>query len=100
MANNPEKAFGHRLVMFIGGAIILYAVLLFVNSCLVWLQTGVWFNYTAAGLLSQYGIDYPRVSWVGVQKLIDGLMSWPASLVVGLIGVLFLYIVARPKDHC
>jgi hypothetical protein len=100
MAYKPVEFFGRMVSVVIGIAIILYSVLLLANSCLVWLQTGVWYHDTAASLLSQYGIKYVGVSWVGVQRIIDGFMNWPASLGVCLIGILFLYGgFAKLEDH-
>jgi hypothetical protein len=83
-----------RSVMgYVIAAIFLYAALLIAISCMMWLKNGVWYHDTVASLLAQNGILLPKLSWLGAQSIIDGVMSWPASFVIGFVGVFLFYIV-------
>jgi hypothetical protein len=44
-----------------------------------WLRLGKWPHYSTTNLFSDWGIAYPKVSWLGVQAMIDFVMGVPAA---------------------
>lgn len=44
-----------------------------------WLRLGKWPHYSTTNLFSDWGIGYPKVTWRGVQAIIDTIMSAPAA---------------------
>lgn len=44
-----------------------------------WLRLGKWPHYSTTNLFSDSGIAYPKVTWRGVQAIIDAIMSAPAA---------------------
>ena len=74
----------------IGGIMLAFGgFLLFGSQCIEWLKTGVWAPHTLEGDI-WLGWPWPRVTWVGVQRIIDWLLldvlSWPTALVAIIIG--------------
>jgi hypothetical protein len=47
----------------------------------LWLKTAVWVPRTIGDHLIQSEMGYPILqNWLGVQKIIDQVLSWPASV--------------------
>ena len=57
-------------------------------QALGWLQTAHWVPYTIGEALHDLGVPDLYTSYLGVQKIIDTIMLWPAS--VGYLAVAFL----------
>jgi hypothetical protein len=64
---------------FWGFALVAGGILF--NQSLVWLKTATWVPYTISENLHDWGFPYPYMpQMLGVQKIVDGILSWPASL--------------------
>lgn len=56
------------------------AIYLFFAHVIEWLKLGKWPHFSTATMFSDWGINYPKADWLGVQAIIDGIMSAPAAL--------------------
>jgi hypothetical protein len=66
-------------ILFWGFALGAGGIIL--NQTLVWLKTAIWVPYTIVETLHDWGFSYPYMpQLLGVQKIIDAILSWPASL--------------------
>jgi|KBSSwiStaDraftv2_1062776.scaffolds.fasta_scaffold118799_4 hypothetical protein len=73
--------------LFIGGVIVF-------KQLTTWLKTAVWEPYTIADALRDLGLNYPYTpDLLGVQKIIDGLLLWPAALAHAVIWAVGLAVV-------
>lgn len=74
----------------------LLAVLAVIGwQCYNWLVSGEWIPLTIFSALDILGIGYPKVNWVGVQKIIDGFLSWPLSgmlFLIAFVWAMFVFI--------
>jgi hypothetical protein len=54
----------------------------------LWLKTAVWIPHTIGEQLIELEIGYPILqNWLGAQKIVDDVLSWPASLGYFLVGL-------------
>jgi hypothetical protein len=51
---------------------------------LQWLKSGIWPLDFAWGI-AQVGLGLPRSSWLGLQKIMDGILALPLSFSLGVI---------------
>ena len=71
------------------GCFLMSGAIVF-GQCVQWTKTAIWEGHTIAGELPQWGIPYPYMpNYVGYQKIIDAILSWPASLGYVVFGVGF-----------
>jgi len=68
------------------------------SQILTWLRDGYWPKLSTGDLVVQSGLTYPITDWVGVQKLIDWIMSWPASLMIFLSLGFVVYLISIPTS--
>jgi hypothetical protein len=62
------------------GSLIIIAGIVF-GQATTWLKTAVWEPYTIADALRDWGVSLPYTPHLlGVQKIIDGLLLWPAAV--------------------
>ena len=59
------------------GICLLVAVCIPTGLVVVWLKTGTWPAATIADALQSLGLQPPISKWIGLQKIIDGLLAWP-----------------------
>lgn len=76
----------------VGALMMVAAIGLFGLNLLTWLRVGTWPDYTAAQMFSDLGFGYPTVSWVGVQKVLDLIMSASAAAFLFAGGLLTAWI--------
>lgn len=76
------------------------AVILFFQAA-QWLKLGVWIPVTVLDAFVRFGWDYPFVTWLGVQKMIDFIMESSLGItciIVGLIAAFFLNKLAKEAE--
>ena len=93
-----NRLFG-TLLVWAGLATIAIPGLMIGSQVLTWLRHGYWPRLPISEALVQWGYDYPRTDWLGVQQFIDWMMSWPASFVVCLGLLLVLYLISIPAGR-
>lgn len=83
-----------------GFIICMSGVFTFFGQVLGWLKTGTWTPHTLYETLrDNFGMDYPRAGWWAGQKLLDFLMSWPASICLAIGGLALMLAVAFALAH-
>jgi hypothetical protein len=55
-------------------------------QCITWLHSGNWPPISIATAFDWLEIGYPVAQWASIQQLIDGVLSWPASLAILVAG--------------
>lgn len=73
--------------MKFGGLVLLSAGGILAWQCWQWLQTARWSAYSFGDLLDRVGIPLGRVSWAGVQQMIDWVLALPAPSVLFVFGL-------------
>jgi hypothetical protein len=63
-----------------------------------YLQVGYWTPVTVLRALQEVGLSPPVTSWVGVQKMVDGVLGLPFGVVSVLAGIAFFWIAFRIID--
>jgi len=71
-------------VAFVAGG--LAGALIPAWQALGWLRTGFWYPISAGSALAEIGLSPYVTDWVGVQRIILGLLEGPLSLVLFLMG--------------
>jgi hypothetical protein len=93
-----NRLFGTLLILA-GLTTICIPGLMIGSQALTWLRYGYWPSLPIGEALVQWGSDYPRTDWIGVQQFIDWMMSWPASFVV-FLGLAFVtYLISIPTSR-
>lgn len=87
----PPKPYGAYAILWIGGAMLAVAILLGMFHGYEWLRYGAITPYSTAWLFADIGIGYPRVSWIGVQNVIDWIMHASAGFVLFFTGLLLCW---------
>src|SRR5882757_2799381 len=73
--------------LLLGGTAKLFSQLVF------WLRNGHWQSYSISNLLHEFEIDAPNTpSLLGLQKIIDGVLSWPAMTLIVALAFAFLVV--------
>jgi hypothetical protein len=77
--------------MKVGGLVLLAAGGVLAWQCWTWLQTARWPAYSVRDLLDGLGVTLGRVSWTGVQMIVDWVASSPAPGALLVIGMGILW---------
>lgn len=87
------KFFGYEIFKFIFGglAAIFLAIggFILLQQWSIWLRTAVWQPESIGQSLQSVGLYPCTPNYLGFQKIVDGILSWPASLVYACIGAIF-----------
>ena len=96
MADNSTPSVGTGvpagLTIAAGLVTMLAAICIWIAGLYTWLRYGTWLDYTSPELFKDFGLAYPRVSWVGAQKAIDFVMSLSAAWFLFVLGGLVVWI--------
>src|SRR5215469_8982521 len=65
---------------WIGAGTAIFGVGIIGYQALGWLQTAYWKPYTIGQALNDLGVPDLNTSLLGLQKIIDAIVLWPASL--------------------
>ena len=92
--------------MVAGGFAVLAGIITGGLHLLSWLQDGVWPSYSTAQMLRDLGLGEPRVSWVGVQKILDwilaasavGFLVWGGLMLTGIGSMMWEAHEGRSRD--
>ena len=63
-----------------GAGAALFGAGIICYQALGWLKTAYWMPYTIGEALHDWGVPNLYTSFLGVQKIIDAIVLWPASL--------------------
>jgi hypothetical protein len=73
--------------LLLGGAAKLFSQSVF------WLRNGYWQSYSISNLLHDLEIGVPRTpSLLGLQKIIDDVLSWPALILLAALAIASLIV--------
>jgi hypothetical protein len=78
----------------IAGLCAVAGAFIVMGQCFIWLKSGDWLPVSVGMVLYAMGFSIPDIelSWVGVQKMIDGVIGavidWPASITLIVLGAL------------
>jgi len=84
-----------------GAAGFLTAAVILFFQIVQWLKLGAWIPATVWDAFVHFGWDYPFVTWLGVQKVIDFIMESSlgiTSIIIGVIAAFFLNKLAREAE--
>ena len=73
-------------------AMVLAGPGLLAYQCYHWLRWGFWNSITVRDWLEWATFGTPSVSWIGVQRVLDFLLSLPMWMVTPAVGVLLLWL--------
>ena len=93
-----NRVFG-TLLVWAGLATVGIPGLMIGSQVLTWLEHGYWPHLPIGEALVRWGHGYPNTDWIGIQKFIDWVMSWPASLVVFLGLGFVMYLISIPTGR-
>ena len=69
----------------------LAAVMSIVEQANKWSMTGVWTTITIADLLMAWGLTRPETpSYIGLQKIIDEVLTWPGIVANAILCFVFI----------
>ena len=72
----------------LGGGAGIAAVAIVCWQITEWLKTATWNTYTIADALRDWGMPYPFTPHLlGVQKIIDATVAWPAVVAYAVIAI-------------
>ncbi|HEX8574556.1 MAG TPA: hypothetical protein VF759_17580 [Allosphingosinicella sp.] len=80
------------LAWFVFFAMVLAGPGLLAYQAYRWLRWGAWHTISVRDWLEWASFGTPRVGWVGVQRIIDFLLSLPLWLVTPAVGILLLWL--------
>lgn len=72
----------------IGALLVLAAIGIVGWQCYEWLRFGEWPSLTVLSVLAWSKIRAPHTEWIGVQKMIDWVLQWPASVPSFIFGAI------------
>lgn len=72
---------------------------IFGMQALYWLQFGGWPAVTAESMLAAAELARPRVSWVGVQKIVDAALGLPLGLDAFVLGTALIWLGLSVADR-
>lgn len=83
-------------IMAIPTLIGLSGAFVFARQCYEWLRFGIWVPEDVGGAIEKWNIPWPRVKWVGAQKIIDavleGVLAMPLSLALLCAGIFIAWV--------
>lgn len=79
--------FWYALAAGCGVGTVVISVGILAWQAFQWLEFGIWLEVPAHYALDYFQLPYPVVSWVGVQKMIDGFLQWPLSVAIFVVGM-------------
>jgi hypothetical protein len=84
--------------------LLLFAGAKLLGQSLFWLKNGYWQPYSILNLLRDLDIRIPTTpDLLGVQKIIDDVVSWPAAVglvaVAGLCGVIASFFIGLNEEY-
>lgn len=94
----PPKPYGAYAALWIGGGMMIFGAGLGIAHAYEWLRYGASGSYHVSALFADIPLGYPRVSWVGVQSVIDWIMASPAGWVLFISGGLLCWIGGAYSD--
>lgn len=80
------------LALLAGGGLALFATLVFCWQCFGWLKDGEWISLPLRDFCN------PQASWVGVQIILDWILTLPTALFILVVGVLLFKFVGTLSD--
>jgi hypothetical protein len=91
-ASHGTSRFLSCVALLIGVALSLLAAVIFAWQCLGWLEVGEWPRLPLRTLFQ------PRVSWVGLQIILDWIFALPLALIILTIGVITFRLIGMLSD--
>jgi hypothetical protein len=92
-----------KVLFWVGGFCAVGGMFVVLGQSYIWLKSGHWTSVSVGMVLYAIGIPIPdfELSWVGLQKMIDGVIGFvidlPASITLVVIGAV-LSIVAEALE--
>lgn len=86
----------------IGWGILLMLIVtlcIIIYEAYVWLKMGVWPDIPLSTTLYYLNLSYPRVEWLGIQKIIDWLLNGPISAWSFFVGLLLIFIGSKRLEY-
>jgi hypothetical protein len=87
MAKEPANTVAGCLVGVIGLLMMAGAGGIILAHMYQWMKYGTWPSYSTVQLFRDVGLPYPRVSWIGVQHVIDWAMRAHAATFIFFCGL-------------
>jgi hypothetical protein len=86
MIAEPKKPWIAYLMMWLGFFAMLGGLIIAVSQVFHWAKKGSSFSYPMTALFADLHIGHPKVSWVGIQNVIDWIMASPSLAVLWIGG--------------
>ncbi len=88
MERKPNWEIGGLAQMTLGVILLIWAILLLGSDFFVWLKTDDWHSTPISSFII-FG-DLSTVRWISLRRLLEHLGSFPACIVLGIVGLVFL----------
>ena len=83
----PERSWVGRALVTVAALSLLWAGWLGIWHGYHWVRYGAGAPYSTRQLFVDLGIGHPSTTWVGLQRVVDGIMAWPAALFLLFAGL-------------